>query len=95
MLASDPVKKTLKYSSGVVWGVPTAPMTSAAHPCIPEAPLGAEEASTTLGNYIDELKRNSAVGPLFASIALTTFQRKPDGSEAIFELTLKPLHPTP
>jgi pimeloyl-ACP methyl ester carboxylesterase len=35
------------YPCGVVSGAPTAPMTSGAQPCIPAAPFGAEEASTT------------------------------------------------
>src|SRR4051812_24122612 len=47
-LPCEPVKKTLKYSSPEVSGLPTAPMTSGAQPCIPLAPCGAEEASTTL-----------------------------------------------
>ena len=43
-LAGDRAKKTPMYSSGLVWGVPTAPMTSAAQPCMPAAPCGAADA---------------------------------------------------
>jgi hypothetical protein len=37
-LTADWVKNTLRYSSGLVWDVPIAPMTSAAQPCMPTAP---------------------------------------------------------
>ncbi len=42
------MKNTSRYAPGLVSGVPIAPMTSGAQPCIPAAPCGAEEASTSL-----------------------------------------------
>lgn len=55
----------------------------------------AEEASRTLGRYMDNLRRNPAVGPLFSHIAITTLQRKPNSDEVIFELTLRLKRSTP
>jgi hypothetical protein len=49
----------------------------------------AEEASGTLGRYMDELRRDPRIGPLFSSIVITTLQRKPKGDEVVFELTLR------
>lgn len=49
----------------------------------------AEEASRTLGRYMDELRRNPAIGPLFSSIAITSLHRKTDADAVIFELTLR------
>lgn len=55
----------------------------------------AEEASTTLGRYMDDLRRQPGVGVLFSNIAITTLQRKVNSEEVIFELTLrlKPVAP--
>ena len=47
-LEFDGGKNTLRYSSGLVSGVPTALITSGAQPCIPAAPRGADEARTSL-----------------------------------------------
>ena len=41
------MKNTPRYSSALVSGFPTAPMTSAAHPWMPSAPAGADDAKTT------------------------------------------------
>src|ERR1700727_1636299 len=43
-LDGDEVKNTPRYSSGLVSGLPTAPMTAGAHPWMPSAPLGAADA---------------------------------------------------
>ena len=42
------MKNTSRYASGLVCGVPIAPMTSGAQPCMPAAPFGAEDARTSL-----------------------------------------------
>jgi len=55
----------------------------------------AEEASGTLGRYMNDLRRNPAVGPLFSHMAITTLQRKTTGEEMIFELTLRLNSPAP
>lgn len=55
----------------------------------------AEEASGTLGRYMDELRRDAAIGPLFSAIAITTLQRKARSDEVTFELTLRLNHTTP
>jgi Tfp pilus assembly protein PilN len=55
----------------------------------------AEEASGTLGRYMDDLRRNPGVGPLFASMAITTLQRKSNNDEMTFELTLRLNRSTP
>ncbi len=54
----------------------------------------AEEASGTLGRYMDDLRRHPGVGPLFPQMAITTLQRKTGSEEMIFELTLR-TRPTP
>jgi hypothetical protein len=46
-LVSEAVKNTETYPSGLVSGWPTAPITSGAQPCMPAAPCGAADASTT------------------------------------------------
>lgn len=55
----------------------------------------AEEAAITLGRHMDDIRRNSELGPLFSSIQLTSFQRKPSSDAVSFELTLRfrPLTP--
>ena len=45
-LASEGAKNTPRYSSGLVCGVPTAPITAGAQPCMPGAPFGADDART-------------------------------------------------
>lgn len=55
----------------------------------------AEEASGTLGRYMDELRRNPAIGPLFASITITSLQRKTNSEAVIFEITLRLHRSTP
>lgn len=49
----------------------------------------AEEASGTLGRYIQELRRNPAIGPLFSSILITSLQRRTDNDAVLFEITLR------
>ena len=51
-LDSEPVKNTPRYPSGLGSGVPTAPITSGAQPCMPAAPWGADDASTSLPDDI-------------------------------------------
>jgi hypothetical protein len=49
-----------------------------------------EEASRTLGRYLEELRRNPAIGPLFSGISLTSLQRENNSSEDLaFEITFK------
>jgi hypothetical protein len=49
----------------------------------------AEEATGTLGAYIEGLRRNAAIGPFFSSITITSLQRKGDGDAVLFEITLR------
>lgn len=49
----------------------------------------AEEASATLNKYVEELRRNPTIGPLFSKILITSLQRKTDGDAVIFEITLR------
>lgn len=50
----------------------------------------AEEASATLYNYIAELGKNPAIGPLFSNIRVSALQRgKIDGDAVDFEITLR------
>jgi hypothetical protein len=49
----------------------------------------AEEASNTLGRYMEELSGVPAIGRLFSDIAITTLQRKTTGEDVNFELTLR------
>ncbi len=53
----------------------------------------AEVASETLRRYVEELRHNPAIGPLFSSIAITTLQRQKGDEGMAFELTLR-LAPT-
>ncbi|HVU18018.1 MAG TPA: hypothetical protein VHD32_13915 [Candidatus Didemnitutus sp.] len=48
-----------------------------------------EEASRTLGRYLDELRHAPAIGPLFTSIGLTAMQREEDADTLSFEITFK------
>ncbi len=49
----------------------------------------AEDATATLGAYMDGLRRNPEIGPLFASISITSLQRKAEGDAVLFEITLR------
>ena len=53
-----------------------------------------ETASGTINRYLDELRKNAAIGPLFSSIGLTAFQREEDSDAMAFEITFK-LRPPP
>jgi hypothetical protein len=55
----------------------------------------AEEATATLGTYMDGLRRNPAIGPLFSPIAITSLQRKGEGDTVQFEITLRLKEPKP
>jgi hypothetical protein len=48
-----------------------------------------EEASRTLGRYLDELRHSPAIGPLFSSIGLTSLQREENSDTLAFEITFK------
>jgi Tfp pilus assembly protein PilN len=48
-----------------------------------------EEASRTLGRYLEELRRAPAIGPLFSNIGLTALQRDDDSDTLAFEITFK------
>lgn len=54
----------------------------------------AEEATGTLGAYMEGLRRNPAIGPLFSSIAITSLQRKGEGDAVLFEITLRLKEPS-
>lgn len=47
-LDEDRAKNTSRYPSGLASGLPAAPMTSGAQPCMPAAPRGAEDARISL-----------------------------------------------
>ncbi|HWA27889.1 MAG TPA: hypothetical protein VG734_19695 [Lacunisphaera sp.] len=49
----------------------------------------AEDASRSLGRYMDTLRANSAIGGLFASISATSLQRDADSDTLVFEITMK------
>lgn len=49
----------------------------------------AEEASRTLTRYMESLRRNPAIGPLFASITITSLHRTGDADAVNFEVTLR------
>ncbi len=55
----------------------------------------AEEAAGTLGEYVAELRRNPAIGPLFSSIAITALQRKGAEDSVLFEITFRFKPPAP
>lgn len=54
----------------------------------------AEEATGTLGVYVDALRRNPAIGPLFTSITITSLQRRNDSDAVLFEITLRLKEPS-
>lgn len=54
----------------------------------------AEDATGTLHRYMDELRRNRSIGPLFSTIAITSLERRPQGDAVNFEITLRN-HPVP
>lgn len=49
----------------------------------------AEEATGTLGRYMEELRRNPAIGPLFSNISITSLHRKSDADAVAFVITLR------
>ena len=54
-----------------------------------------EQASRSLRRYVEELRRDPAIGPIFASIALTSMQREENSDALAFEISfkLKPAQP--
>ena len=48
-----------------------------------------EQASRALRRYVEELRRDPAIGPIFASIALTSMQREDNSDALAFEITFK------
>ncbi len=48
-----------------------------------------EQASRSLRRYVDELRRDPAIGPIFASVALTSLQREEESDSLLFEITFK------
>jgi hypothetical protein len=55
----------------------------------------AEEASRSLGRYLDTLRRTTPIGGLFSSISATSLQREGDSDVLTFEVTMKYKVPTP
>lgn len=55
----------------------------------------AEEATATLGRYMEELRQSKAIGRHFSNIAITSLQRQPEGDAVTFEITLRLNLPTP
>ncbi|HUR59443.1 MAG TPA: hypothetical protein VM029_17130 [Opitutaceae bacterium] len=55
----------------------------------------AEEASESLGHYLEQLRRNRAIGPLFSSIAIKSLNRRTGSDDVAFVITLrlKPARP--
>jgi hypothetical protein len=49
----------------------------------------AEEASDTLGHYLEQLRRNRAIGPLFSSIAIKSLHRRTGSDDVAFVITLR------
>ncbi len=47
------------------------------------------KASVALRGYVDNLRRNPAVGPLFSGIALISLDRNEGGDELTFEIACK------
>ena len=54
-----------------------------------------EQASRTLDRYVDELKHSKDIGPLFASVSLTSLQRENNSDVLAFEITFKLKPPQP
>lgn len=48
-----------------------------------------EQASRSLRRYVDDLRRDADIGPLFANIALTSLDREDDANSMVFEITFK------
>ena len=48
-----------------------------------------EQASRTLRGYVESLRRNPEIGPLFASIALTSLDRQDGVEDLTFEITFR------
>ena len=55
----------------------------------------AEEATATLGRYMEDLRRNPAIGPFFSDIGINSLERKTNTDAVLFEigLRIKPLTP--
>jgi hypothetical protein len=49
----------------------------------------AEEATGTLGRYIEDLRRHRGIGPLFSSIGITSLHRRNENEEVVFVITLR------
>jgi len=52
-----------------------------------------EEASRTARRYVEDLRRDPAIGPLFASITLTSFNREGTTDLHVFEITFRSKDP--
>jgi hypothetical protein len=48
-----------------------------------------EQASRTLRQYVEDLRLNPAIGPVFASISLTSLQREEGSNSLAFEITFR------
>ena len=48
-----------------------------------------EQASRSLRRYVDDLRLDPDIGPIFASVALTSLQREDDSDSLAFEITFK------
>jgi len=51
-----------------------------------------EDASRATKRYVEDLRRDPAIGPLFSSIALTQFGREGITDVHLFEITFRPLN---
>jgi hypothetical protein len=49
----------------------------------------AEEASISLGRYMETLRRTPEIGGMFSSISTTSLQRSNEGDALVFEITLR------
>jgi hypothetical protein len=49
----------------------------------------AEDASRSLGRYMDTLRRTPQIGDLFSSIGATSLQREGDADSLMFEVTMR------
>ncbi len=48
-----------------------------------------EQASRSLRRYVEDLRRDPAIAPLFVSIALSSFQREDDSDSLTFQISFK------
>lgn len=48
-----------------------------------------EQASRSLRRYVDDLRRDPAIGPIFATVALTSLQREDESDSLAFEISFK------